>query len=58
MRYYWRCPSCAPDEQHPCASLEEARKELEKHEREVHKGRPVGVFGKYFAPPSASLRSK
>ena len=49
--YYWRC--CGKE--HKCASLEQARLELEKHEQEVHKGRPVGAFGKYIAPPS--LRS-
>jgi len=41
--FYW---SCCSQEEHESESLKKAREELEKHEKECHKGKQVGRFGK------------
>jgi hypothetical protein len=46
LTYYWYCPACKDFEKKPADSLPGARKKLEEHEKEKHKGKPVGTFGK------------
>lgn len=41
--YYWKCKFC--DIVHEADSLEQARVELEAHEKKDHKGKLVGFFG-------------
>ena len=43
--YYSECPICK-DYKEKAKSLQGARDKLEKHEKENHKGKQVGSFGK------------
>ena len=48
--YYWFCPKCGIEEtlaQMP--TLHDAHLELEKHEEEKHKGKPIGNFGQAWS---------
>jgi len=47
--FYAKCPSCK-DYYEAAESLEDARNKLEKHEKEKHKGKPIGTFGKVMNP--------
>ncbi|MFA7219026.1 MAG: hypothetical protein WC119_00675 [Synergistaceae bacterium] len=44
--YYWYCPACKILEHQPADSLAHARTLLEAHEKEKHKGKQVGNYGK------------
>jgi hypothetical protein len=46
--YYWYCPACKLFEHQKADSIPGARLKLEEHEKEKHKGKPVGTFGKKF----------
>lgn len=47
--YYWYCPTCGKDKTYTeVPSSKEALAELEKHEKEHHKGKPIGNFGVEF----------
>ena len=44
MKYYSKCPKCKQYFLlHKC--LEEAKEQLEIHEKALHKGKPCGIFG-------------
>lgn len=42
--YYWKCEDCKLLQK--ASSLQDAKEQLEKHEVEFHKGKPIGAFGK------------
>lgn len=44
INYFWYCKICGIPNR-PAASMEDARGQLEAHEKEVHKGKFVGGFG-------------
>jgi|15BtaG_2_1085339.scaffolds.fasta_scaffold00170_48 hypothetical protein len=43
-RYFWSCVGHDMDRQ-PATDMDDARKQLEAHEKEAHKGKQVGSFG-------------
>ena len=43
--YYSKCPLCK-DYSEDAISLQDAKDKLERHEKENHKGKMVGTFGK------------
>ena len=43
--FYAFCPVCK-DFLKEATSVGDARKQIEEHEKSVHKGKPVGTFGK------------
>ena len=44
-KYYWYCPACKTPKFY-VKSLEDAHKDLEIHENNIHNGKTVGIFGK------------
>jgi phage terminase large subunit GpA-like protein len=42
--YHWSCPHCGIGKQ-PAKDSGDAMAKLEIHEKEAHKGKPVGSFG-------------
>ena len=45
MKYYAYCPQC-PNYFQTATSVHDAKTHLEAHEKEYHKKKPVGTFGK------------
>jgi hypothetical protein len=42
FKYYWKC---CEDKENPATSWDNARSQLEEHEKEKHKGKPIGTIG-------------
>ena len=43
-KYYCYCSNC--DYAEKAKSISDAKVKIELHEKEVHKGKPIGTFGK------------
>jgi len=42
--FYSKCPKCK-DYYEEATSVTDARMKIEAHEKECHKGKPIGIFG-------------
>ena len=54
--YFCFCPVCIENEKNPdfsaeADSLQEAGEKLKAHEKQFHKGKPIGVYGSSWNKP-------
>jgi hypothetical protein len=49
-KYYCYCPECSFSS--IATSIPDSKTIIEKHEKDNHKGKPIGIFGKALEYPS------